>query len=97
MATWEKGPIKVDYEINAEKKEITVTVFLQAIKVGGGTLTAERPSLNVEVINAENAKASITLRADFDNKELVIIGKACVKTIANGWNCTEYDHIIATW
>lgn len=58
------GPIRIDYQLDLSVPQITFSVYLASVRIGGGTINPTNPSVTVGG-SVDGFKAEATIAADF--------------------------------
>ncbi len=62
------GPIRIDYQLDLTVPQITFSVYLAGVRIGGGTINPTNPSVTVGG-SVDGFKAEATITADFAAKK----------------------------
>lgn len=86
------GPVKINYCVDLSVPQITVDVSLAGVRIGGGVINAQNPSITIGG-GAAGFKAEVTLTADFGAKQIKYDITVCVPILG----CTSYDGVLFSW
>ncbi len=86
------GPLEIKYCVDLTVPQITFSVYLAGIKIGGGTLNTSDPSVTVGG-SALGFKAEITLTADFSKKEVDYDIQLCTPVLG----CDDFSGKLFSW
>ncbi len=86
------GPLRIDYSIDLSKPEISATVFLCGISIGGGTINPSNPKITIGG-GVAGFKAEVTLEANFAKQEIDYTAEVCAPIIG----CTGFNGKLFSW
>lgn len=93
-ACWSFGPLEVCAEYS--NGGIDFEVKLAGQRIGGGRLDSNNATFSVGV-DLGLVKAGVTLTADFNARQLVAAGEACVRDWLGRWQCQGFNEVILRW
>jgi len=86
------GPVKVNYCLDLSIPQITVEVFVAGVRIGGGTINPQHPTVTIGG-SVAGFKAEVTLTADFSKRQLTYKITVCVPILG----CKNYDGVLFSW
>lgn len=84
--------LKIEYCVDLSIPQLTVNVYLAGIKIGGGTINPQNPSITIGG-SALGFKAEVTLTADFNAQKVNYKIELCAPIVG----CTSYSGTLFSW
>ena len=86
------GPLKIDYCVDLAIPQVTFSVFLAGIKIGGGTINPQHPCVTVGG-GVAGFKAEATLCVDPAKKQVTYEIEICAPFVG----CKKYKGVLFSW
>lgn len=84
--------LTIKYCIDLSVPEITVEIYLLGVKIGGGTINKNNPSITIGG-SVDGFKAEVTLTADFNKDQLLYKVTLCAPFVG----CKDYSGVLFSW
>jgi hypothetical protein len=84
--------LTIKYCIDLSVPEITIEIYLLGVKIGGGTINTNNPSITVGG-SVDGFKAQATIAADFSKDQLSYKVTLCAPIVG----CKDYSGILFSW
>lgn len=84
--------LTIKYCVDLSVPEITIEIYLLGVKIGGGTINKNNPTLTLGG-SVAGFKAEVTLTADFSKDQITYKITLCAPIVG----CKDYSGVLFSW
>ncbi len=84
--------LTIKYCLDLSIPQITIEVYLAGVRIGGGTINAQNPSITIGG-SVAGFKAEVTLKADFSKDNVTYSITLCAPIVG----CKNYSGTLFSW
>lgn len=86
------GPVRINYCVDLGIPQITVELYLAGVRIGGGTINPQHPTITVGG-SVAGFKVEATLSADFNARQITYSITVCAPI----FGCKTYSGTLFSW